>query len=153
MLKGLNSLFSFLFLTHSLIASFFFYKKNVKPLPWVYGLINNMLYSYSRYSPKERLNKFKNIINNPFIGWQYFCILNNKQDVTFVGIMDIEIENLIPQHPVNECFLLRKMADINFSENNGIIVDNIIHDGHHRINIAKRLGIKTLKLEVYKTKV
>lgn len=150
----LNYIFSIIFLTHSFFISIFLYRKNLVARPWVYGFFNNIYFSYRKYSPKQRFDKLKNIFSNPFIGWQYFCILKNKQNVEFIGNIDYPLKDLKSQHSINECFLLRKSEDFKISEiSNGIIVDNIIHDGHHRIEIAKRLGITSLKLEVYRTRI
>lgn len=118
------------------------------PPTWTNGLVLNTIIAYRRYSMASWVRRLVLVFIYPSISFQYIKILQTKQSVQGGESRLVRINDLIPQHETQtshphhrhrvEQARLGKVLD-SFSPI--IVVDNTIHDGHHRIAAYKEAGL------------
>jgi hypothetical protein len=149
---------SFLLITAAFF-SLFLYNPFIDSKPWTRGLLRNLLYSYQKYDAVSWLRRFKLLKKDPTTTWKYLKILSNKQDIDpYPCLTQCSIADLIPQHGIakDQHYKDRIKEYQEYIKLYGhipcgwltsgyghiVVVNNIIHDGHHRIAAAKEAGAK-----------
>lgn len=126
--------------------------------PWVDGFLVNTWRSFKKYTFVSWVRWIVSIYRKPELIVQYLGILFTKKKVVFVGKKKLETQSLLPQHMVftDHKHHRDRVSDIKKgnlpSSNFGaiLIVDNAIHDGHHRIEAFREAGIEEVEVSIWK---
>ncbi len=125
---------------------------------WTDGFIKNTIKAFKRYKLKGALIRIKNSIENPTVFFEHLKTLNNKQKVKLVGLKRVEVDSLITIQSINSNKFhdqrvehAKKMGRLPESSSPIIVVDNIVHDGNHRLDIAKKCGFKEVECLYYES--
>ena len=128
--------------------------------PWTFGMFLNLLYSAKRYSLHSLFRRIISITKNPNLTLQYLRILLVKNtNISQPTLCQVNINNLVFQHDVqtDHAHHLQRIEEakqnkVLTSFSPIIVVDDKIHDGHHRVDAYKKAGIKQIQCLVYNTK-
>jgi len=127
---------------------------------WTDGFIKNTIKALKRYKLKGALIRLKNSVNNPAVFFDHIKSLSNKQKVEYKGLKKIKVKDLITKQTITNNYFhqsrlqeAKKSGRVPDSCSPIIIVDNIVHDGNHRINICKQAGIEEVECEYYSSTI
>lgn len=121
--------------------------------PWTDGLFKNLMKAYKRYNTKSWVRRLILVFHYPDLSIQYLKILLTNEKISSGVFKVVDINSLIPQHDVQTNHLHHRKRVLNAK--NGmilesfspiIVVDNIIHDGHHRVMAYKEAGVKQVEV-------
>jgi hypothetical protein len=136
--------------------SLFLYKKDIAQRPWVRGFLRNLFYSYQKYDHKSWIRRLKLLYKYPETLPKYIKILSNNEQVVCAGKIRINPKILKPQHDiVEDDHFFQRVVDYMNEERvtsdfgDIVIVNNTIHDGHHRVAAAIDAGIKKIEVVRY----
>lgn len=125
---------------------------------WTDGFIKNSIKAFKRYKLKGALIRIKNSIENPAVFFEHLKALNNKQKVKLVGLKRVKVDNLITLQSINPSEFhqsrikeTKRTGELPKSASPIIVVDNVVHDGNHRLDIAKQCGIKEIECLYYES--
>lgn len=159
MINIFRVILGFILITPAIIYSIIFKTrdKNYTYNTWTHGLFKNVFISYRRYDTKSWARRLLCVFKNPKIVDQYLKILTTKKKVVLVGKVNVNIANLIPSHDVCTDHEHHRNRVRSYKDNIKvdsfspiIVVDNVIHDGHHRITAMIEAGIKETEVLQYK---
>lgn len=127
--------------------------------PWVDGLVINIWRAYAKYDTKSWIRRMISIYKNPSLTVQYLKILKNKQIVYYCGATTIKSNILNNMHDTQtdhahhrqRVDLLRAGKKIKSQYGPMIVVDNIVHDGNHRLSVYKEVGDRNIVVELWKS--
>jgi hypothetical protein len=127
--------------------------------PWVDGLVINVWRAYAKYNTISWITRIIGIFKNPDMTRQYLKILSNKEKISQCETNIVEVEKLIQCHDVQTnhshhrervCKLLSgEQIESQFGPI--VIVNNIIHDGNHRVAALREANIKTIQVQQWKS--
>lgn len=127
---------------------------------WSEGFIKNSIKAFKRYQFLGSLIRIKNSFNNPSVFFQHLKALSNKQKVKCLGLQKLQVNSLNSSHDITDNFIHQKRLQeaiktktIPTSNSPIIVLDNEIHDGHHRIDICKKAGIEEVECLVYSSQL
>lgn len=127
--------------------------------PWCDGLIKNTLRAYKRYTARSWLRRIAYLFKNPRVVDQYLKILINKQEIEYVGEVAVYLDYLIPSHDTQTTHKHHRARVEQYKQNKQvnsfspiIVVDNFIHDGHHRVEAMREAGIAIAMVSKYVSK-
>lgn len=126
--------------------------------PWASGLILNVLKAASKYNTKSWLMRCKGIWHNPSLTLQYIKILSNKSP-ELIGPIKAwrSVDSLAPSHDVDtaSAYHRKRVADLkagiepHSQFGNIVVVNHVIHDGHHRVAAYKEAGMRYIEVQQY----
>jgi hypothetical protein len=127
---------------------------------WSEGFLKNSLKAFKRYRFTGSLIRIKNSFDNPSLFFQHLKDLNNKQKVKCLGLQKLKVNSLNSSQDITDNFIHRqrlqeaiKTKTMPSSSSPIIVLDNEVHDGHHRIDICKRAGIEEVECLVYSSQL
>ena len=127
---------------------------------WSEGFFLNTLKAFKRYKFKGSLIRIQNSLDNPSIFFQHLKSLSNKQKVKCLGLKKVKVDQLHSSQAITDNYYhqqrIRKAIQFHKvpeSISPIIILDNEIHDGHHRVDVCKKAGIKEVECLVYSSQV
>jgi hypothetical protein len=127
---------------------------------WTDGFFKNTIKAFKRYKLKGALIRLKNSIDNPSVFFDHLKSLSNKQKVEYKGLKKVKVKDLITKQAITkDSFYGKRLEEakrsgqVPYSCSPIIIVDNIVHDGNHRVSICKQVGIEEVECEYYISKL
>jgi hypothetical protein len=127
--------------------------------PWVDGLLINTLRAYKKYNTRSWLRRLAGIFIKPETTLEYLNILLNKQEVRYVGESLVKVDDLQPSHFVqtdhqhhrDRVWSIKDGGQVISEFGDMLAVDNVIHDGNHRLAAYKEAGVEEILLQQWKS--
>lgn len=128
--------------------------------PWVDGFLINTLRAYKKYDTQEWLRRMAVMRKHPEIVHQHLKILRNKQEVKSLGPAYALPDKLKLCHYVNTSHSyhrdrvrrLRNNLPITSAYGPIIVVNNVVHDGNHRVKAYLEAKHRAIPVQLWETK-
>lgn len=129
--------------------------KKGKHRPWIDGLAANCWRAYSKYNATSWMRRMVGIYYNPAVSLHYLNILMTKKNAKTSQVWSARrVDELILSHDVRtdhdhhrrRVSALRRGETVTSAFGPVIVVDNIVHDGNHRVAAYKEVGIKWIEV-------